>query len=189
MMSSGRRYPQLLISDRQPNVQENLRMGTTLLVQTFGAWPIQLQVEWCDHRNWDVNDQCPLFDLFSVGGGLAPVPEISEMAGLDWRVPFDVYASSKRAYIFVNKQPYGCVDLPGTGLPEGPSSVTFGDVLYHSGVDLDSTLWYPFFLSGPEKPNHMLLTARRHYDNLGFSSGVPAPEWDFKRFPCQTQLK
>jgi hypothetical protein len=189
MMSSNRRYPQVLISDRAPNVQENLTMGTTVVVQTFGTWPIQLQVEWCDHRYWDVNNQCPGYDLFSVNGGLAPVPEISELAGLDWRVPFDVYASTNRVYVFVNRQPYGCVDLPGAGLPEGPISVTFADVLYHSGVDLDSTLWYPFFLSGPEKPNHMLLTARRHFDNLGFSSGVPAPQWDSGRFPCQTQMK
>lgn len=28
----------------------------------------------------------------------------------------------------------------------------------------------------------------RFYDNLSFTSGVASPEWDEKRFPCETEL-
>jgi hypothetical protein len=185
ILSSTRRYPQILISSAMPPVQENLPMATTVIVQTFGAWPIQLQVQLCERRSWNVNNQCPRFDLAKVGGGLAPVPELGEWSGIDWRVRFDVYASSKRVFVFLDEKPYGCVDLPGNGLPAGPATVTFGDVLYHSGADLDNTPWYPFHLSAPAKPTHMLLVAKRHFDNLGYSSNVGAPPWDPNRFPCQ----
>jgi hypothetical protein len=35
---------------------------------------------------------------------------------------------------------------------------------------------------------HMQVEQRRHFDNLGFSSGVAAPTWDEKRFPCAAPI-
>jgi hypothetical protein len=182
VMSSTRRYPQVLVSNVDAPVQDHLTQGITLIVQTFGTWPIELQVQVCDHRSWNVNDQCPKADLYNVAGGLAPVPEIGERAGLARRVRFDVYASTAKVYVFLDGQPYGCVALPTT-LVAGPSTVTFGDVLYHSGADLEYPSWYPFLVQ------HLHFETRRHFDNLGFASGVAEPSWDSSRFPCATQLR
>jgi hypothetical protein len=57
--------------------------------------------------------------------------------------------------------------------PEGPVTVTWGDVLYHSSVDHT----YAFHTA------HMQIETQRHFDNLGFSSGVAAPAWDTKLIP------
>ena len=87
---------------------------------------------------------------------------------------------TERAYLFLDGKAYGCVDLPDAGVPAGEVSVTFGDVLYHSGVDaLDR---YGYYQSKYQK------VTRRHFDNLGFKSGVPAPAWDSSRFPCVSSL-
>ena len=180
LTSSTRRYPQMLISNVDAPVQDNLPNGVTLIVQTFGTWPIELQVQVCDHRTWNVNNQCPKFDLHTVAGGLAPALELGEYAGLAERMRFDVYASTGKVYVFFGGQPYGCAVLP-TSLVAGANTVTFGDVLYHSGADLDDP-WYSFLL------RHLHIQTRRHFDNLGFSSGVAQPSWDSSRFPCATQL-
>jgi hypothetical protein len=52
--------------------------------------------------------------------------------------------------------------------------VTFGDVIYHSGADSV----FAFHRA------HQQQFAKRHFDNLGFKSGVEAPMWDEGRFPC-----
>jgi hypothetical protein len=72
--------------------------------------------------------------------------------------------------------PYGCVDLPAGKIAAGPATVTFGDVLYHSGVDLAD--WYPYHRT------HMQTETSRHFSNLGFSSNAPAPQWNEMRIPC-----
>jgi hypothetical protein len=180
--TTGRRYPQILISDQDVPVQENLPNGNTLIVQTFRDWPYTYHVEVCDHRTWDVNNQCPEFDLYQLRDpndqnnvvNIAPNAEVGEHAGVDRSTTFDVYASSKRIYLFLDGEPYGCADLPASGVPSGPVTVTFGDVLYHSGVD--NLFTYEL--------NHSKIETRRHFDNLGFKSGVDAPSWDSNRFPC-----
>jgi hypothetical protein len=63
----------------------------------------------------------------------------------------------------------------------GPTTVTIGDVLYHSGVD--DVQWSPFH------DEHLHIETRRHFDDFGFSSGVPAPAWDEERMPCATALQ
>ena len=182
MVSTQRRYPQLLISDQDWPVQDNLEKGATVLFQTFGGitMPIEAQIQFCDHRTWDVNNQCPLFDVQKLGEGdarfLSPRPEINGFSGVDRTVRFDVYVSTSRAYLFTNRQPYGCVDLPAGKLSAGNATVTFGDVLYHSGADLEA--WYPFHL---DKLHNV---TSRHYSNLAFSSNAPAPGWDEARMPC-----
>jgi len=182
MVSTQRRYPQLLISDQDWPVQDNLEKGATVLVQTFGGitMPIEAQIQFCDHRTWDVNNQCPLYDLQTLGEGdarfLSPRPEINGFSGVDRTVRFDVYVSTSRAYLFTNRQPYGCVDLPAGKLSAGSATVTFGDVLYHSGADLEA--WYPFHLAKLHN------VTSRHYSNLAFSSNLAAPAWDEARIPC-----
>jgi len=81
--------------------------------------------------------------------------------------------------MFLDGQPYGCANLPTSSVPAGPVTVTFGDVLYHSGVDHT----YAFTSKA------LQVSTRRHFDNLGFKSGMAAPPWDEKRMPCVSQLK
>lgn len=186
-VSTARRYPQIMISDRDAPVQDNMSMGSTLVIETFMDWPNTYQLEVCDHRPWDVNNQCPSYDTYNIADpkdsskmiGLAPSAEVGEHAGPDRDTVFDVYTSTKRAYLFLDGEPYGCADLPASGVPSGDVTVTFGDVLYHSGVDHLFTFY----------SKHLHFQTHRHFDNLGFKSGVAAPVWDEKRFPCATTLK
>jgi len=164
-----------------------MKSGYAFVVQTFVDWPNTYQLELCDHKYWDVNDQCPAFDMYHVLDpndpnkriGLAPNPEVGEHMGLDRGTIFDVYASTKRVYLFLDGEPYGCANLPSSSVPAGPVTITFGDVLYHSGVD--HTYAYT--------SKALQVSTRRHFDNLGFKSGVSAPMWDEKRMPCVSQLK
>jgi Repeat of unknown function (DUF5648) len=182
MVSSARRYPQMLIGTGKPPIQENLKDAVTIVIQPIGGInsPIEGQLQFCDHQEWDVNNQCPMFEIQKLkgpdGGFLAPRPEITGLVGVDRTVRFDAYVSTKRVYWYMNKLPYACADLPEGKLPEGSATITFGDVLYHSGVDLEK--WYPFHL------DKMHLHTTRHFSNLGFSSGVQAPPWDETSFPC-----
>jgi hypothetical protein len=189
--STGRRYPQLLISDQGAPVQYALENGHTLVIETIGeitptaVFPIDYQVEICNMRTWDVNNQCPKYDLYHINDAsgnvahLAPNDEVGEHASVDHRILFDVFASTKRVYLFLDGQPYACALLPAVGPPQsGPVSVTWGDVLYHSAVDQT----FAFHAS------HMQIETRRHFDNLGFSSGVPAPTWDESRLPCAAPI-
>jgi hypothetical protein len=57
-------------------------------------------------------------------------------------------------------------------------TLSFGDVLYHSGVD--------HVFAFHEK--YMQTVSSRHYDNIGFKSSVVAPPWDEGRFPCVSHL-
>ncbi len=188
--STDRRYPQLLISDQDAPVQYNLPQGHTLVIQPRGettAWamyPIDYDLQICSMRTWDVNDQCPQYDLYHLKGAdggttrLAPSDEVGEHASVDHRVAFDVYTSSQRTYLFLDGKPYACADLPAGDVPTGPVTVTWGDVLYHSQVDHNFAF----------HTNHMQIETRRHFDNLGFSSGVPAPSWDETRLPCAAPI-
>ncbi|MDB4994019.1 MAG: hypothetical protein JWM74_1451 [Myxococcaceae bacterium] len=179
-VSTGRRYPQILVSDVGIPVQDNLKNGTTIIVQTIETGVTNLEVQLCDHREWDVNDQCPRWDLYNLDAGgtkfLAPNVEVASVTGLDRTNFFEVYVSTARVYVMLDNQPYGCVNLPAGKLPAGPGTVTFGDVLYHSSADLEP--WQPFMMS-----KYQLATSR-HFSNLAFGSNRPAPAWDETRFPC-----
>jgi hypothetical protein len=184
--STARRYPQIMISDLDPPIQYRMTEGNTLVVETFLDWPATYQIEVCDHQLWDVNKQCPAFDTYNVYDpnddskvvALNPNDEAAEhIGGMDRSAHFDVYVSTKRAYLFLDGQPYGCANLPAAGVPSGPVTVTFGDVLYHSDAD------HTFLFTG----QHLQREMRRHFDNLGFKSGVPQPPWNEKRFPCNAK--
>jgi hypothetical protein len=189
--STARRYPQILISDQDAPVQYNLPNGHTLVIQPRGDisgsidWPVDFNLQICNQRPWDVNNQCPQYDLYHVTDAsgtvlhLAPNDELGEHASTDHRVLYDVYASSRRVYLFLDGAPYACADLPDAGPPQpGPVTVTWGDVLYHSAVD------HTFAFHAA----HMQTETHRHFDNLGFSSGVSAPAWDETRLPCMAPI-
>jgi hypothetical protein len=187
MFTTGRRYPQIILSDQDAPVQWNMTKGYAMVIQTFSGWPYLFHVELCDHKFWDVNQQCPGFDLYHVLDpndpnkitGLAPNDEPGEHMGLDRGTRWDVYASTKRVYLYLDGAPYGCADLPANVVKAGPTTVTFGDVLYHSGVD--STFTYT--------KSALQISTRRHFDNLGFKSGLGTPVWDEQRMPCAKALK
>lgn len=187
LVSTHRRYPQILISDQPHPVQENLTSGSTLIVQSFGRWATELQVQVCDHRGWDVNNQCPFAPFVPDGFSQQPWPPspvVGEHAGVARRARLDVYASTARAYVLLDGKPYGCVDLPAGVMQAGTASVSLGDVLYHSAVDepvVQPDGGYTFHRE------HQLTETRRHFDNFGFASGVEAPPWNEAVLPCVSQ--
>lgn len=189
VIGTQRRYPQILISDGDIEwpIQNNLEKGTTFIAQVFGGITerMQLQLQFCDHRTWDVNKQCPKFNVdTAMDGGEEvnlPHPEVNAFFGIDRTVRFDVYASTSRVYVYTNGMPYACANLPAGKFKAGSAAVTFGDVLYHSAVDLEE--WYPFHL------DKMHFITSRHFSNLGFSSNVLAPSWDESRIPCGSDPK
>jgi hypothetical protein len=188
IVSTGRRYPQLWISDQPSPVQDNLAMGTTINVQTISPWPTQLQLQLCDHRTWDVNNQCPGFELerkMFTDEPWAPHDVVGEHAAVARLARIDVYASTSRVYVLLDGEPYGCANLPAGAIKPGQATVTWGDVLYHSGVDepVVGTNHYTFH------KNYQLTETRRHFDNLGFSSGKSAPTWDEAKLPCASVLQ
>ena len=76
--ATGRRYPQIMISEQDFMTSQwllersssdlnatNPNSGATLVVQPFDAdiGRHVVELELCDHRNWQVNDQCPWFLL------------------------------------------------------------------------------------------------------------------------------
>ena len=87
-VSSQRRYPQLIVSNADWPVQDNLPKAGTAVVQLFGGVTegLEVQIEFCDHRTWDVNDQCPKYPLYTLNAGgeefLAPAPEINGLRKL-----------------------------------------------------------------------------------------------------------
>ncbi|HXK17194.1 MAG TPA: hypothetical protein VNG33_05315 [Polyangiaceae bacterium] len=186
--TTARRYPQIVISDQDPPVQHTLVNGNALVIQPWSDWPNLFELQVCDHRLWEVNIQCPVADLhrYFVPNdeakelSLAPHAEVGERLGIDRATRFEAYVSSERAYLLLDGQPYGCVDLPATGVPVGAVTVTFGDVLFHS--DNDQLQFYGFVRE------HLYHDTQRHFDNLGFKSGVPAPAWNEARLPCVSKL-
>jgi Repeat of unknown function (DUF5648) len=197
-VGSARRYPQMILSDQNIPVQYNLINGRSLILQTFGDFPSRVDLEICDHVTWDVNLQCPRFifrHTFNSSGaisGINPLPEEDKfMAAIDAPTKFDLYTSNSRAYIFVNDKPYACANLatksgvsPAPVAPTGPATVTFGDALYHSGADDNFLVKMP----GGFINRHQQTETSRHYDNLGFSSGVAAPAWDETSLPCSSTM-
>ncbi|MBK8720294.1 MAG: hypothetical protein IPN32_37160 [Deltaproteobacteria bacterium] len=191
IISTDRRYPQIIISDRIAPVQDDLASGTTMIVQPKDMTPTQLQVQICDHRTWDVNDQCPRLPTF-VDDWAPNSPLPGERTGSDNAVTIDVYLSSTRLYLLLDGQQYACTDLPATSFedgatyapPVGEVTVTWGDVLYHSGVDFAAGGGAIAGNTYLFHRTHLQKTTRRHFDNLGFSSGVAAPAWNEALTPC-----
>lgn len=188
--TAGRRYPQIIITDQNIPIPNNLALGNALIVETFAGidWPGKAQVEVCDHFTWEVNHHCPSFDFQYTSDDrkhLMPNDQIVDRVGLDRSLKFDLYASTADLYLLIDGKPYGCANLPAAGTPQGPVTVSFGQVIYHSGIT-----WWPFtneLAMGSTSSSDSIETNQR-YDNFGFQSGVAAPVWDHARFPCTGTL-
>ncbi|HTB77767.1 MAG TPA: hypothetical protein VK762_31195 [Polyangiaceae bacterium] len=215
--STGRRYPQIMISEQDFETSQwllersadtaNPHIGSTMILQPIDSGngrPVA-ELELCSQRNWQVNDQCPWFLLEkndpatpSQTGPNNPHPDLFDRLQDDRSARWDLYASTERAYVFLDSQPYACVDLAhrkateSSGAPivptptppkDGTVTVAFGDVMYHAGAEADYfTNFSPFHL------NHELFETVRHFDYIGWKSGESAPAWDESRFPCITQM-
>jgi hypothetical protein len=212
--STGRRYPQLMITttkvlnpgDVQPldSVPLHARLGPlpfdkappgperSIIVQPFGGYH-ELQIQFCDQRGWGVSAQCPQANIYGYHAGdytdtwdspWLPVPVMGDVAGYDRPVRFDVYASTKRVYVFIDEAPAGCAVLPDGKMPEGPVNVAFRGVLYHSGIDESVT---PDTSGQQYLKRFSLSHFDRHMDDLGIDLSVAAPTWDESRLPCGTR--
>ncbi len=200
-VTTGRRYPQLIVSDQMIPVQDGFKNtdGNFLIIQTIQGPSMRFEVEafhgLVKGNPWAVNNQAPyhaLVDYDNWSGGMntdqtiPPAEPPFEHAGMDRMTKYDAYISSERLYVFVDGTPAGCTLYPTTGFAlSGPVSVTFGDVLYHEGAETEvgscvagSPTGMPFLLV------HQCTETKRHWDDLGFKSGVNVPEWDSTRFPC-----
>ncbi len=183
ILSTDRRYPQMLLATRPPPVGQTMEDGATIIVQTRGGVgsPVAAEIQLCDHRGWQGGDPCPGWDLYRIDEGgetfLAPQPEINAWMGVDRVVRFDVFASTERLYLLLDRVPYGCVDLPPGALAEGPLSATYGEVLFVSVSDADAP-WYAFHRD--RMPN----VTSRHVSEMALTSGAEPPAWDHARLPC-----
>jgi hypothetical protein len=191
-VTTDRRYPQILISDQPPPVQDTMADGLTLIVAPVHYAPSHLELQLCDHHTWDLNDPCPT--IATVPPGLAaPGRPPGDTAGADTSLHIELYLSPTRLYLRTDGEPYACVELPAVAIdgnaplspPTGEVSISWGSVLAHSAIDfgtgggpITAADSYAF------ERARMQTTSRRHLDNLGFASGVAEPAWDHARIPC-----
>jgi hypothetical protein len=194
-LGTDRRYPQLFVSDQSAPVQSALANAdtNTLLLQTIQGPSMRFELQafhgLVNGKEWDVNNQAPFHALVDVDNWNAnpstktipPAEPLFEHTGLDRMTKFDAYISSGRTYLFVDGTPAGCTQYPSGFSLTGSVTVTFGDVLYHEGAEVICEQTRPFaFMHG-----HECLETVRHWDDIGFKSGVPAPTWDDGKFPCE----
>jgi hypothetical protein len=185
---TGSRYPQLVITDTLPPIEWTAKNGRSLVLQSVPTvsmnWPNRMELQVCDHVAWEHNLPCPIVfdsldrsvDSSGVVTGLAPALEVAEHSGVDRATQWELFVSTTRAYVFLDGKPLACANLPA-GAPSGEVSVTFGYVLGASGNDpMDG---FSTFLAA-----HGQLESHRHFDNLAFRSGAPAPAWDEVLLPC-----
>lgn len=197
-VSTDRRYPQLIVTDQGFPIQDGFRNtnGNFILIQPIEGPSMRLEVEafhgLVNGNPWAVNNQAPdhaFIDYDGWNNGVnsnatyPPSEPPFEHAGMDRMTTYDAYISSGLLYVFMDGTPAGCTQYPNNGFAmSGTVTVTFGDVLYHEGAPDELICAY-------SKPygfmhQHQCLETKRHWDDLGFKSGVAAPAWDQTKFPC-----
>jgi hypothetical protein len=164
----------------------------TIVVQPFAGYQ-ETQIEYCDKRGWGVSVQCPRANVYGFHAGdytetwkekWTPVPVQGEMAGYDRPVQWDVYASTKRVYVFMDNKPAACAVLPSGKMPVGPVTVAYRAVLYHCGIDEGSDP-----KSGHTyEHDYSLCHSDHHMDDFGIQNGAPEPTWDESVLPCGTKF-
>jgi hypothetical protein len=220
-VATTRRYPQIIISDQPLPVDCTQTFcgggngignanSNTVLFQVFNGPAMQLEAEafhgLVNGATWNVNNQAPNHDFVDSDpngaltdpqfAALSPVADPPfEHAGLDRMTKIDAFVSTQRMYLFMDGQPAGCSGYPSNfNMAPGNVTVTFGDVLYHELA--------PDFVCGDPQmfqfaSKHQCTETSRHFDDLGFKSGVAAPAtgapavlggssftWDETRLPC-----
>jgi hypothetical protein len=200
-VSTDRRYPQLIVTD-QGNPMEDAFLNpnsNVLLIQTFYGPAMEVEVEafhgLFNGHPWAVNNQAPpheiidynsWFNDYPAGPNQVEPPSQPpfESAGMDQPTTFDAFISSTLLYVFMNGGPAGCMEYPSNGysLTGKTVTVTFGDVLYHEGSTDEMVCYQPKPFSFMYE--HECHETKRHWDDLGFKSGVPAPAWNSTLFPC-----
>lgn len=211
--STARRYPQIMITDTpigQPGVGESFRVpmawrlgptpqdhmppgpNHTIIVQTFSGQP-ELQIEFCDLRGWGVSQQCPRANLYGFHAGdfndlgweepWLPNPVLGEYVGMDRLVKFDVYASTKDVYVYIEGKPAGCAVLPEGRFPASDVNINYGIAAYHIDVDEYVTRENP---RDEYWSRTSIIHTDRKLDDLGVKSGVALPAWD-ARLKCGTK--
>ena len=193
IVSTDRRYPQMIISDQDAPVQESFKNpnNNTVLIQPILGPSTRIEVE-AFHGLvpgligfWDVNNQAPehrFIDYDTATVSAQPNDSPLEHSSMDRLTKFDVFLSSARLYVFMDGEPAGCTLLPSDVKLGGPVTYTVGDVLYHEGAPDElvcaQTRPYSFMHA------HQCNETKRHFDDLAFKSGTPPPAWDDKKFPC-----
>jgi hypothetical protein len=208
IVGSDRRYPQLIVTDQDAPIQDALDTSTTqntIIIQTIDGPNMLMQAQIFHGLfgagvpgaplGWDVNNQDPhvhnlidYYDPAPAANTLSPTESPFEHAGMDRMTQFDAYIGADRLYLFLDGTPAGCTlypttaDLEGPLGFDGPVTVTFGDVLYHEGAPdelvCDQKKPYAFL------HDNQCTETKRHFDDLGFKSGVPVPTWDETKLPC-----
>ncbi len=223
--TTTRRYPHIVVSQQDFMTSQWLLNASAetlstaqqadpwiqpvLILQPFAAQPNVLEIELCNQRAWQVNNQCPSIRLENVdptpgqsaayarGANYTPHPPPLEHEQADDSARYELYLSSTKAYVFFEGQPYGCADLanrtstdpggtpimPTPASPSGTVSVAFGDVLYHPAAE-DNV----YAIDSAFHIEHSILGDLRHFDYFAFKSNVDAPVWDESRFPCAKQM-
>ena len=182
--STGRRYPQMIISDQDVPVQSAWRSGTRSWCR-LRRLAEHLPARICDHQYWDVNDQCPASTCTTC-----PIPTIpprhrclqSPRSASTWASiagPCSTCMHRPNAfYMLLDGEPYGCAESAGLQRARGPVTVTFGDVLYHSGVDQPS-----------RSPRRRCKCPRGATSTTWVQERPARSKWDEKRFPCGKTTK
>ena len=198
-VSTDRRYPQLIVTDQKSPIEDGFSNPDSnfLLIQPILGPSMRFEVEafhgLFDGHPWAVNNQAPdhalvdydnyATDYPSSDAGEPPAEPPFEHAGMDRMTKYDVYISSTVLYAFMDGTPAGCMQYPSNGYAlQGAVTVSFGDVLYHEGAPDEEVCSQP-------KPydfmhEHQCTETARHWDDLAFKSGVPAPTWNSTLFPC-----
>jgi hypothetical protein len=211
--STARRFPQVLITSALPveadavaSVDEipiHRRAGSfvaselpgqesSIVVQTYYSYH-EAQIHFCDHRGFGPTIPCPRANIYGYNAGESvgqwvgepwlPVPVMTDLAGFDRPVRFDIYASTERVYLFADGSPAGCAMLPAGGMREGEVTVAFGVVVNQAGDD-------EIILGEPGRAFERAYSqthSDRRLDEFAMSVGTPAPSWDDSRFPCASR--
>lgn len=194
VVSTDRRYPQLIISDQPAPVQEGMENpnGNTLLFQAIQGPATRIELQaihgLVNGHGWDVNNQAKNHVFVRPDTSqnaeyiIAQDPAIDHHMGQDRMTRFDVYVSSNRVYFFLDGLPSGCSRYPSGFSIGGKVTVTVGDVLYHEGAADELVCYYqkPY----PFLHEHQCTQTKRHFDDIGFKSGVPPPAWNEAIYPC-----
>jgi hypothetical protein len=223
MVTDERRYPQIIISDQPLPVDCYMQTfcnengvgnsnSNTIVIQPIEGPPMRIETEsfhgLVNGEPWNVNNQAPQHEFLDTDpdgalstaqfAALNPAGEPAfEHAGMDRMTRFDAFISTQRLYVFMDGAPAGCTQYPsGWNMAPGPITITFGDVLYHE-LAPDAVCGDPRVFQFASK--HQCIETTRHFDDLGFKSGVPAPSapasgpsatlgstftWDETRLPC-----